>query len=119
MRQALFAAALTISVNGAPTMTCQAPATYTALMQAKTLACTATMAAPSVSSITPVAGPLAGGTAVTLTGAAFIGATGVTFGAVPASSFTVNSATQITAMSPAEIAGAVSVTVTTPQGTSP
>jgi hypothetical protein len=42
----------------------------------------------------------------------------VTFGAAPAAGFVVNTATQITATSPASGAGAVDITVTTPGGTS-
>ena len=44
------------------------------------------------------------------------GATSVTFGGVPATSFTVNSATSITAVTPAHAVGAVDVVVTTPAG---
>ena len=48
------------------------------------------------------------------------GATAVQFGAVNATSYTVDSATQITAVSPAGTAGTlVDITVTTPGGTSP
>ncbi len=74
--------------------------------------------APVVTSISPTSGPAAGGTTVTIAGTAFTGATGVKFGATAAGSFTVNSATQITATSPAGT-GVVDVTVTTPGGTSP
>ncbi|WP_239696736.1 MULTISPECIES: IPT/TIG domain-containing protein, partial [unclassified Streptomyces] len=55
-----------------------------------------TTPAPVLSSVSPVSGPSAGGTTVTLTGTGFTGATAVRFGATPAS-FVVNSATQITA----------------------
>jgi hypothetical protein len=55
---------------------------------------------------------------VTIAGTAFTGATAVNFGSVAATSFTVDSNTQITATSPAENAGTVDVTVTTPAGTS-
>ncbi|MEU4341558.1 IPT/TIG domain-containing protein [Nocardia sp. NPDC023852] len=72
---------------------------------------------PSLTSISPTAGPVAGGTTVILTGTGLTGATAVTFGATPATSFTVNSATQITAVAPAGT-GTVQVTVTTPSGTS-
>ena len=59
------------------------------------------------------------GTSVTITGSNFSGASGVSFGAVAASSFTVNSATQITAVAPAaSAASSVDVTVTTAYGTS-
>ncbi|MDB5313637.1 MAG: hypothetical protein JWO38_7839, partial [Gemmataceae bacterium] len=74
--------------------------------------------APTVTAIAPAAGPLAGGTAVTITGTNFTGATGVKFGAVAATTFTVNSPTSITAVAPAGAAAAVDVTVTTPTGTS-
>src|SRR5262249_22246571 len=60
-------------------------------------------------------GTTAGGTSVTITGSNFTGATAVNFGSV-AASFTVNSATQITATAPPQWAGTVDVTVTTPAG---
>jgi hypothetical protein len=57
---------------------------------------------------------------VEITGVDFAGATAVEFGATGANSFTVNSPTSITAVSPAvTAAGKVDVSVTTPQGTSP
>lgn len=59
-----------------------------------------------------------GGSAVTITGAGFTGATGVNFGNTPAISFDVNADTVITATSPAGT-GTVDVTVTTPVATSP
>ncbi len=76
------------------------------------------VAAPTVTSISPISGPLAGGTSVTISGTGFTGATGVKFGATPATGITVSSATQITATAPAGSAGTVDVTVTTPGGTS-
>jgi large repetitive protein len=76
------------------------------------------MAVPTVTSLSPTAGPLAGGTAVTITGAGFTGATVVDFGTIPASHIIISSATQIIATSPAEAAGTVNVTVTSPGGTS-
>jgi hypothetical protein len=72
---------------------------------------------PTVVSLAPNNGPIAGGTSVTITGTNFTGATAVKFGAAAAASFLVNSATQITAMSPAG-SGTVDVTVTGPSGTS-
>jgi cyclophilin family peptidyl-prolyl cis-trans isomerase len=75
------------------------------------------VAAPSVTGVLPDSGPAAGGTQVTITGTALTGATVVDFGGVPASSFSVSSATQIIAVSPAGT-GAVDVTVTTPGGSS-
>ena len=73
--------------------------------------------APTVTSIGPNAGPTTGGTSVTITGSNFTGATMVKFGSTAATSFTVNSATQITAISPAGN-GKVDVTVTIPGGSS-
>ncbi len=72
---------------------------------------------PTVSAIDPASGTTLGGTAVTITGTNFTGATGVTFGGTAATSFTVNSATRITATTPVHAAGAVDVAVTTPAGT--
>ncbi len=76
------------------------------------------VAAPTLSSLSPVAGLLIGGNTVTITGTGFTGATAVTFGTTPAT-FTVNSSTQIRATAPAgPLLGTASVTVTTPGGTS-
>ena len=73
---------------------------------------------PAISGISPGAGPLAGGTHVTITGTGFTGATAVDFGSTVAASFTVVSATEITTASPQGAAGAATLTVTTPGGTS-
>ena len=56
--------------------------------------------APAITGLAPTSGPAAGGTSVIITGTNFTGATAVTFGGTLATSFTVNSATQITAVSP-------------------
>jgi hypothetical protein len=74
---------------------------------------TVTVPAPTISSFSPTSGRT--GTAVTIMGTAFTGATAVRFGGVRAS-FVVNSATQITATVPV---GAVTgkISVTTPGGT--
>jgi hypothetical protein len=74
--------------------------------------------APTVSSLSPTNGPARGGTSVTIAGGDFTGATDVTFGASAAASFSVDSATQITAVAPAGIVGSVNLTVTTSTGTS-
>jgi len=73
---------------------------------------------PGVSSVTPASGPADGGTHVTITGHDFTGAPAVSFGGVPAASFTVDSDSSISATVPAGV-GAVDVTVTTPGGQSP
>ncbi|MGY5311821.1 IPT/TIG domain-containing protein, partial [Nocardia gipuzkoensis] len=72
---------------------------------------------PTVATAVPSSGPETGGTTVVLTGTNLTGTTGVTFGVTPAASFTVDSATQITAVSPAGT-GTVQVTATTVGGTS-
>jgi DNA-binding beta-propeller fold protein YncE len=74
-------------------------------------------AQPAVTGLAPAAGPLGGGTTVTITGVHLTGATSVSFGANAASSFTVVSDTQVTATAPAG-SGTVDVRVTTPNGTS-
>lgn len=74
-------------------------------------------AAPTVTAVTPGSGPTAGGNTVTITGAAFTGATSVTFGGTAALSFNVVNDTTISAAVPAGASGPVSVLVTTPNGT--
>ena len=74
--------------------------------------------APAIASIAPAVGPTAGGTTVTITGTNLGPATAVGFGATPAASFTVDSPTQITAVTPALAAGPSDVSVATPGGTS-
>jgi hypothetical protein len=74
-------------------------------------------AIPTLTSVSPSTGPESAGNTVTLAGAALTGATAVSFGGVQASSFTVDSDTQVTATVPAGT-GTASVTVTTPGGTS-
>ncbi len=80
----------------------------------------AAAAAPTVTGLDTKTGPVVGGTAVTITGTGFTGATGVKFGAtsVAAGAFTVINDTTITCTSPAGTAGTVDVTVTTSGGTS-
>ncbi len=73
---------------------------------------------PTVAAVAPYVGPTTGGTVVTITGTNFTGATAVKFGGVAATSFSVSSSTTIVATSPAEAAGVVDLTVTTPNGTS-
>jgi large repetitive protein len=70
---------------------------------------------PAVAEVTPNTGPSAGGTSVVIKGANFTGATAVKFGSTDATTFNVNSATSITAVSPAG-SGTVDVTVTTANG---
>ncbi|HKH64085.1 MAG TPA: Ig-like domain repeat protein [Solirubrobacterales bacterium] len=72
--------------------------------------------APAVIAIQPASGPASGGTEVEITGTGLGSATTVSFGTAP-STFTVDSATSITAIAPPGL-GAVDVVVTTPNGTS-
>ncbi len=77
------------------------------------------VSAPTVSSIAPSTGLTTAATSVTITGTNFTEASSVKFGAVPATSFTVKSDTQITAIAPADATpGAVDTTVTNVAGTS-
>ncbi|MEV4616526.1 IPT/TIG domain-containing protein [Kitasatospora sp. NPDC049258] len=72
---------------------------------------------PTLTSTVPSMGPVSGGTTVTLTGTNLTTTTAVKFGATAATSFTVASDTQITAVSPPG-GGTVNITATTPGGTS-
>lgn len=74
---------------------------------------------PTVTALSPSTGPSAGGTEVVISGTELENVTAVSFGAVPARSFTVESATRLRATSPGGAAGTVAVTVTTSAGTSP
>ncbi|TCR03934.1 IPT/TIG domain-containing protein [Neorhizobium sp. JUb45] len=74
-------------------------------------------AQPSVILAAPLAGPVSGGTTVTLTGFNFTGATGVSFGGTPATGVTVVNDTTIVATSPAHAVGLVDVSVISPSGT--
>jgi IPT/TIG domain len=62
----------------------------------------------AVTKVSPTSGPTTGGTTVTFTGTGFTGATKVLLGA--ATSFSVVSATQITAVSPAQAVTAAQFT---------
>lgn len=72
--------------------------------------------APTVTKVERGAGLAKGGTTVTITGKKLTGATAITFGGVPASSFTVQKATRATAVTPPHAPGEVDVTVHTAGG---
>jgi hypothetical protein len=74
--------------------------------------------APIISSLSPTSGSTSGANAVTISGRFLDGATSVTFGSTPASSFSVDSAGQITAIAPATGASTVDVHVSGPGGSS-
>jgi hypothetical protein len=86
-----------------------------------TLTKTFTFLPPKLTSISPMNGPIAGGTVLTLKGSLLTGATDVTFGGVSAKSSIVQvSDTQLKVTAPAQTApGAVSIAVVTPSGTTP
>ena len=68
---------------------------------------------PTVTSISPTSGPLAGGTMVTITGTGFATTgTTVSFGTAAGTAVSCSSTTSCTATSPTGSAGAVDVTVT-------
>ena len=71
-----------------------------------------------VTNLNPSEGPETGGTSVVISGSGFTGATQVLFGAFAATGMTVDSDSQVTAVSPAG-SGIVDVLVATPTGTSP
>ncbi len=74
--------------------------------------------APVIASLSPPTGLVSGGTSVTISGQDFIDVTAVKFGATAATSFTVNNASSITAVSPAAGIGAIDVVVTAAGGIS-
>lgn len=71
---------------------------------------------PTITGVGPSSGDVAGGTSVTIAGTNLTGATAVTFGGTSASAYTINSATSITATTPAHVSGSVDIVVTTPSG---
>jgi prepilin-type processing-associated H-X9-DG protein len=115
----LSAAQLTINTSASPnTITLVSPAGTTGPASITVTTPGGTSAPASytyqsaVSSISPKSGPITGGTTVTITGVGFTGATAVSFGTTPAASFTVNSDTSITAVTPPVAAGPVNIIIT-------
>lgn len=79
---------------------------------------TVAVAPPTITSVSPNAGALVGGSIVTIIGTDLTGTTDVTFGGITADFITVVSPTEITAVAPsAVIAGTVDVEVKTAGGT--
>lgn len=75
--------------------------------------------APVITGLSPILGTIYGGTTVAITGTGLTGVTLVSFGTTSAASFTVNSDSLITAVTPAHVAGAVDVRATNPVSTTP
>lgn len=75
--------------------------------------------APAITCVCALSGPVGGGVRVRINGEGFLGTSRVSFGAVPATQFTLYSDNEIVATVPAaQVAGTVDVTVTNPSGTS-
>lgn len=120
-------AATNVVVVNATTITATAPARpigATSVIVANSDAQSATLAsaytytaatAPTVTSVSPSSGTVAGGTSVTITGTSFVSGATVTFGGTASSSVTVSSATSIVATSPARgSTGLVAIAVSNP-----
>ncbi len=104
--------------TGVVDVTVVAPGGTSAATPASQFTYTTPPAAPTVTGISPASGPDTGGTAVTISGTGFTGATSVSFGGASAK-YAIVSDTEIMATSPASATdGPVDVTVTTPAGTS-
>jgi hypothetical protein len=76
------------------------------------------VAAPTVTGVSPNSGPTSGGQTVIITGTDLTGATAVSFGSTPATSYVVNNDNAITAISSAGSAATVDIRVTTAGGAS-
>ncbi|HEX7900721.1 MAG TPA: IPT/TIG domain-containing protein, partial [Planctomycetota bacterium] len=75
-------------------------------------------AGPFIASVAPVAGPVAGGQTVTLTGTGFVpGSTSLTLGGAPVAPVSVSATSLSFVAPPGAGSGAVDVAVTTPDGT--
>jgi len=74
--------------------------------------------APTVTAVSPTAGPTAGGTVVQITGTNFSPSATVKFGGNTSGTVTFLTGTQLKAVAPSHAAGKVDVTVTTGAGTS-
>lgn len=72
--------------------------------------------APTIDSISPSSGPLAGGIEVAIVGTNFLDVSAVSFGGVPATRVTVVSPSLIRAIAPSRLAGATSISVTAKGG---
>ena len=75
------------------------------------------VAAPTISGISPSRGPVAGGTTVTITGSGFLTAQFVKFGPTFGTNVVIVSNTSLTVQAPAKLAGTYNVTVINDGGT--
>ncbi len=104
------------AVSTAPQWTDSSSASWAAVDAAFTTTPVAP-GSPTVTGVSPASGPTVGGTSVTITGTNLSTVTAVRFGSTTAS-FTLGSATSMTATAPAGVAGTVDVRVTNSAGTS-
>jgi hypothetical protein len=72
----------------------------------------------TVSKLSPISGPAAGGTTVTINGADFLSGVSVTFGGLPASSVNLTNSTTLVVVTPSHASGSADVTITNSDGTS-
>lgn len=72
----------------------------------------------TVSSVSPISGPAAGGTTVTISGGDFQSGAAVAFGGLSATSVKISSSATIVAVTPAHASGSTAVTVTNSDGQS-
>ncbi len=107
----LVGSSLAANVNAYPTSVTTSPcnnACSTSQLPPLTtsvIATTSSAAKPAIAALVPNAGPLAGGTAVTIHGSGLANPTAVTFGGTPATSFTSLTANSIRAVVPPGAAG--------------
>lgn len=101
---------------GTVDVTVVTPAGTSAVSAADQFTYGASTAVPVIGAISPGSG--SPGTIVTISGSGFTGATSVGFGAIGSPNITVNSDTQITAISPAGGSGTVDISVITAAGAS-
>ncbi len=74
------------------------------------------LAAPTVVSVSPNVGTIAGGTAVTITGSAYVNGVTITFDGITATGVVVVNTTTLTCITPSHSAGPVAIVVATPGG---
>jgi len=109
---------LTVTFNTAPTPgTLGAVVTTNGISSGNEVPVANIVEVPRITSISPAAGPTAGGTTITISGLALSNVTAVTIGGNAATSFTVVNGQKITAVTPPGTFGAANVLVTDINGT--
>ncbi len=114
----VFTFTLTLSTNGAQTITATDPVGGLTGTKSVTVSGPAIFSATATAGISPIIGQTTGGTTLTIVGSGFSGVTGVTVGGAACASPQASPAgTQITCTTPAHAAAVVDVVVVTPAGT--